>query len=132
MNSQVSRPVLHFAVASAVINLVLWVGGGTYQILSARLVQADEAALSDTLRLLRKSIDQFAADHERAPQALDELVAEGYINEVPSDPMTGSSSTWVMVFEAAPIALDGQRGLVDVVSGSARLDSSGQQRYSQW
>jgi general secretion pathway protein G len=132
MNSRVSRPVFHFAVATVVVNLLLWGVGGAYQFLSARRVKVDEATLDEDLRMIRRSIDQFAADLERSPQSLDELVSERYIDEVPIDPMTGSSATWVLVFEADSLWVGGQPGLIDVKSGSTRVEGAGQRRYSDW
>ena len=132
MSSRVSRPVFHFAVATVVVNLLLWGTGGAYQFLSDRRVRVDEATLREDLRLIRRSIDQFAADLERSPQSLDELVRERYIDEVPIDPMTGSSATWVLVFEVDPLWVCGQPGLIDLKSGSTGIDSDGQRRYSDW
>ena len=132
MKTRVSRPVCHFALAIVVTNALLWGAGGAYQIFADRRVKADEAALGVALKTLRRSIDQFAADFQRSPQTLDDLVLERYLNEVPIDPMTGSDATWIVVFETDAFALDGQLGILDVKSGSTRLDHSGQRRYSDW
>ena len=132
MNTHVSRPVRHFALAFVVINALLWGAGGALQILSDRRVEADEAALRVALLTLRRSIDQFAADFQRPPQTLDDLVRERYLSGVPIDPMTDSAATWVVVFETDAFALDGQRGILDVKSSSTRLDHTAQRRYSDW
>jgi general secretion pathway protein G len=93
---------------------------------------AKEDTLREDLRVMRKMIDQYTADKERAPQSLEELVEAGYLPEVPVDPMTGSADTWEVILEDEAIALNGQRGIKDVKSGANEPDSSGAQRYSDW
>src|SRR5687768_3625748 len=53
------------------------------------IMHTRETVLRDNLFKMRSLIDQFAADRGRLPQSLDELVSEGYMREVPVDPMTG-------------------------------------------
>ena len=93
---------------------------------------AKEATLRDDLRTMRKMIDQYTADKQKAPQALEDLVEAKYLPEIPVDPMTNSSETWEVILEQDPIALNGERGIVDVKSGSNDVDSSGEHRYSDW
>jgi len=93
---------------------------------------AKEDTLREDLRVMRKMIDQYTADKERAPKTLDDLVTERYLPELPEDPMTGSSETWEVVLEDEAIARDGERGIADVKSGSNATDSSGNRRYSDW
>ena len=131
VNARVSRPVRHFALATVVINALLWGAGGTYQYFSDRRVEANEAALRVALKTLRYSIDQFAADFQRSPDALDDLVRERYLTDVPIDPMTGSAATWVVVFETEALGVDAHLGIIGVTSGSPRRDRSGR-RYSSW
>jgi general secretion pathway protein G len=71
-------------------------------------------------------------DKEKAPQALDDLVQEGYLRAVPEDPMTRSTSTWVTDSSDALHSLDQtDPGIDDVHSGSQDLGSDGQP-YSAW
>lgn len=56
-----------------------------------------------------------------------------YLPEIPVDPMTGSADTWEVILEDVDaIALSGERGIIDVKSGSNEVDSSGERRYSDW
>lgn len=94
---------------------------------------AQEDTLRENLRVMRKMIDQYTADKERAPQSLEEVVEAGYLGEIPVDPMTGSKDTWEVILEDQdPIALSGERGIKDVKSGSNAIDTTGTQRYSDW
>lgn len=96
------------------------------------VLQAKEQTLKDDLRTMRKCIDQYTSDKQKAPHDLSDLVAERYMSSVPEDPFTGSTETWQTVTETDPLSLKGDIGIVDVKSGSDDVDSSGTQRYSDW
>ncbi len=88
---------------------------------------AKEAILRDNLRGTREVIDKFHGDRGRYPQSLDELVELRYLRAVPMDPVTGLSSTWILV---APD--DGQAGAIaDVRSGAPGTASDGRP-YAEW
>ena len=53
-----------------------------------------EAVLKEDLFRMRDAIDQFYADRNQYPQSLQDLVSEGYLREIPKDPMTNSAETW--------------------------------------
>ena len=57
------------------------------------LKHAREAVLKEDLHVLRAAIDSYTMDKQKAPQALDDLVQEGYLKVIPEDPMTKSTST---------------------------------------
>jgi general secretion pathway protein G len=44
---------------------------------------------------MRDAIDQYYADKNKWPASLQDLVSDGYLREVPKDPMTESADTWV-------------------------------------
>lgn len=97
------------------------------------IVHAKEDVLREDLRNMRKMIDQYTADREKAPQTLEDLVDTHYLPEIPEDPMTESTETWEVILEDVDaIALSGERGIIDVKSGSNEVDSTGEQRYSDW
>ncbi len=93
------------------------------------VVAAKEATLRENLFILRDVIDQFYADNTQYPESLAQLVEKGYIRQIPKDPITGSSDSWVIV----PATDDqGQQvGVYDVKSGSDRTARDGS-RYSDW
>ena len=41
-------------------------------------------------------IDEYTYDKKKAPQALEDLVKEGYLRQIPVDPITRSDRTWVV------------------------------------
>ena len=96
------------------------------------LQNAREAVLKEDLHVLRQQIDAYTNDKEKAPQSLDDLVAAGYLKEIPVDPMTHSNSTWVPVTDDSVQSLDQtDPGISDVHSGSSEPGSDGRP-YSEW
>ena len=92
-----------------------------------------EAVLKEDLFRMRDAIDQFYADKNQYPASIQDLVSEGYLREIPKDPMTNSAETWNEI----PSENDANNpaavaGIKDVKSGANEPDSSGAQRYSDW
>ena len=52
-----------------------------------------EAVLKEDLFRMRDAIDQYYADKQAYPSALETLVSEGYLRAVPLDPFTNSRET---------------------------------------
>jgi general secretion pathway protein G len=103
--------------------------------------RAVEAVLKHDLRVLREMIDDYKHDKGSYPTALEDLVTEGYLRDIPDDPITKSSETWVPIFEpfdpsdgAAESELpeDGRPGIIDVRSGSLERPLDGEGTYSDW
>jgi general secretion pathway protein G len=99
----------------------------------ASLIRSREAVLREDLFTLRSVIDQYTLDKQEAPQSLGDLVDAGYLREIPVDPFTNSSETWVEVYEDTTMMLPTQQapGIVDVHSGSNLTSLSGEP-YSSW
>ncbi|MFN7836049.1 MAG: prepilin-type N-terminal cleavage/methylation domain-containing protein [Burkholderiaceae bacterium] len=89
--------------------------------------RAGEAVLKENLRGLRDTLDKFYADHGRYPQSLQELADKRYIRRVPLDPLTQSTTTWIIV--AAPQERGG--GVADIKSGAAGTARDGS-AYGSW
>src|SRR5437667_10230659 len=56
--------------------------------------RAREAALREDLFTLRSTIDQYHGDKGYYPPDLATLVSDGYLRQIPVDPMTKSRDTW--------------------------------------
>ena len=96
------------------------------------LRNAHEAVLREDLQVMRQAIDSYTMDKEKAPQSLDEVVQAGYLKEIPQDPITHSSSTWVPDQDDSLQSTDQtQGGIVNVHSGSAQVGSDGR-AYTEW
>ncbi|HEX8130111.1 MAG TPA: prepilin-type N-terminal cleavage/methylation domain-containing protein [Pyrinomonadaceae bacterium] len=94
------------------------------------VLQARESVLRDDLAQMRKLLDQYAADKGKLPQSLQDLAAEGYLREVPVDPITGQQE-WDVVMGQDPNSAEGGQGVVDVRSTSGDLSSEGTP-YNTW
>jgi general secretion pathway protein G len=96
------------------------------------VTRAEEAALKENLFRLRDAMDQFYADKNKWPADLNELVSEGYIREVPTDPITKSKDTW-QTSQAEPDANNpaSAGGIDNIHSGSDRTSLDGQP-YAEW
>ena len=93
---------------------------------------AREAVLREDLHVMRAAIDSFTMDKQKAPQSLDDLVQEGYLREIPEDPMTHSKTTWVTDTSDSMHSVDqSDPGLDNVHSGSQDQGTDGQP-YSGW
>lgn len=96
------------------------------------VTRAREAVLKEDLFRLRDAIDQYYADKNKWPQTLQDLVTDGYVREVPKDPMTDSAETWQTVpAEADPSNTSAEPGIFDVKSGSERMALDGTP-YTEW
>ena len=93
---------------------------------------AREAALREDLFVMRQAIDSYTVDKEKAPQSLDDLVQTGYLKQMPVDPMTGSSDTWMPDTSDTLMDVDETAGGIDNVhSGSQGIATDGTS-YNTW
>ena len=121
--------LIELIIVMAIISILVSVAVPLYQ---KSIVSTKESLLKNQLFTLRTVIDEYTFDKKKAPQALQDLVSEGYLRAVPIDPMTSSDTTWVTVLEDAVSMVDQtQPGIFDVRSGSDMKSLSGTP-YSQW
>jgi general secretion pathway protein G len=77
-------------------------------------------------------IDEYTYDKQKAPQSPQDLVSEGYLRQVPVDPMTQSADTWKVIMEdASNTVSQSEPGIFDVRSGSDKTSLEGTP-YSEW
>jgi general secretion pathway protein G len=115
-----------------VISIILVLISVAVPIYQQTVVRARESVLKQDLQTMRELIQQYTLDKQRAPQSLQDLVAAGYLRELPMDPITRSRDTWVEVQEDTLMSVDqSEPGIVDVHSGSELVSSEGTP-YSEW
>lgn len=90
---------------------------------------AREASLRTSLNVMRDAIDKYAADKNRFPESLEDLARQGYLRQVPEDPITGQRDTWRAVPAPPDSAMQGP--LADVRSGADGVALNGE-RYEEW
>ena len=103
--------------------------------------RAKEAVLKTNLRTLRQVIDQHNGDKGFFPPSLEVLVEEGYLRDIPLDPITGVAE-WGVEYDTGegddeffPAETDlpegGEPGIIDVYSLSEAVSLDGTP-YAEW
>ena len=96
------------------------------------IIRAKESVLHNNLQTLRTVIDNYTYDKQKAPQSLQDLVTEGYLQKLPMDPMAGNNQSWRTIMEdAAQSVNQSEPGIFDVKSGSDKVGLDGSP-YSDW
>jgi prepilin-type N-terminal cleavage/methylation domain-containing protein len=116
--------LIELMVALAIVALLISIAAPRY---AGRINTAEETVLRQDLSVMRDAIDKHYADAGQYPASLEELVAKRYIRAIPSDPLTQSSRTWIVV----PPAEREKGGVSDVKSGARGSGSDGKP-YDQW
>ena len=96
-----------------------------------------EVTLRAELSRLRRLLDQYAAEHAGGlrpptpPRSLHDLVREGYLPEIPADPITGRRE-WQSEEMGCPSSGRWHSwGIIDIRSKSSAVSSEGT-RYNEW
>lgn len=121
--------LIELMIVMAIIAILMSIAVPVY---NRSITRAKESVLKNNLFTLRNVIDEFTYDKQKAPQGLQDLVSEGYLRQIPSDPMTGSSDSWKVVMEDALNAVNQtEPGIFDVKSGSDKTSLDGSP-YADW
>lgn len=121
--------LVELLIVMAIIATLMSVAVPMYQ---RSIVRSKESVLKNNLFTLRTVIDEYTYDKQKAPQTLQDLVSEGYLREVPKDPITGDNTNWKVVMEDAGASVSqSEPGIWDVHSGSDKMSLEGTP-YSEW
>ena len=121
--------LIELMVVMAIISVLLAIALPIYQ---KSITRAKESVLRNNLFTLRTMIDEYTIDKQKAPDSLQDLVSEGYLRQIPQDPITGSSDTWRVIMEDTPVGgSTSSPGVFDVRSGSDKTALDGTS-YSDW
>jgi general secretion pathway protein G len=122
-----------FVELMVVITIVVILITMAIPIYNKTIIRSKESVLKTNLFTLRTVIDNYTYDKMKAPQALQDLVSEGYLRTLPIDPMTGSNQTWQTVMEDAASSVDQSTpGIFDVKSGSEKTSPLDGTVYAEW
>ena len=134
MLSKLNRRCLGFTfielmIVMAIIAVLLSVALPIY---NRSIIRAKESVLKNNLFTLRTVIDEYTYDKQKAPQTLNDLVSDGYLRQVPIDPITGTADSWKIIMEDASNTVNqSEPGIFDVRSGSDKTSLEGTP-YSDW
>lgn len=121
--------LIELMIVMTIISILIAIAVPIYQ---KSIVRAKESVLLNNLFTLRTMIDEYTVDKQHAPQALDDLVSDGYLRQVPVDPITGNNQSWKTVMEDTPAGGDNQPpGIFDVKSGAEGNSLEGT-AYADW
>jgi general secretion pathway protein G len=121
--------LIELMVVMTIILILIGIAAARYD----RTVQkTKEAVLLNDLRVMRDAIDNYTLDKQAAPQSLDDLVQEGYLREIPTDPMTRVKD-WVPDFDSVVLSPDQTSvGMRNVHSNSQGVSPFENTPYNQW
>jgi general secretion pathway protein G len=120
--------LIELMVVMSLIVLLASVGLATY---TNGVTRSKEAVLKENLFRMRDTIDQYYADKNKYPAALDDLVSEKYLRAVPDDPFTQAADWKTEMSEPDPSNPLASTGVYNVKSASdgTALDGS---KYADW
>jgi general secretion pathway protein G len=116
--------LIELLVVLAIIALLLTIAVPRYY---GSLDKSKEAVLKENLFQLRDAIGKYHADKGKYPESLESLAADKYLRKVPLDPITESSTTWLVVPPTDPQ----KGGVYDVKSGAPGKAIDGSE-FSTW
>jgi general secretion pathway protein G len=119
-NTRRGFTLIELLVVMAIIATLLSIASPRY---FTHVDKARDAALRETLVVVRDAIDKFHSDTGRYPAELDELVTKRYLRKLPQDPVTESTDTWVIVPPPSEAT-----GVWDIKSGAVAEGKP----YAEW
>ncbi|MGE5644759.1 MAG: type II secretion system protein [Acidobacteriota bacterium] len=122
--------LIEIMIVMTIISILVSIAVPMYQ---KAIVRAKESLLRSNLFTIRNMIDEYTVDKQKAPQTLQDLVTEGYLRDVPVDPMTGNNTSWKLIMEDAAASIDQREpGIFDVRSGSEKTSPLDGSAYAEW
>jgi general secretion pathway protein G len=91
------------------------------------LDRSKEVVLKENLYQVRDAIGKYYGDKGKYPESLEALITDKYLRKLPTDPITESTTTWVIV---APEDLQ-KGGVLDIKSGAQGKAMDGSS-FSEW
>ena len=125
--SQRGFTLLELMIVLAIMGILLTIAQPS---LKSSIIRAREAVLREDLFQLREAVDQYYADNDKYPSAIEDLLNQqertrSYLRDIPKDPFTGATD-WITV---APEGEEG--GVFDVHSASPLIALDGTP-YNSW
>ena len=120
--------LIELIIVMAIISILMAIAIPQYQ---KSIRRTKETLLHSNIQTLRTVIDEYTFDKKKAPQTLDDLVAEGYLRAIPIDPIAGNDQ-WHLINEDSLTAVDQtEPGIFDIRSQSDLISLEGTP-YSEW
>jgi general secretion pathway protein G len=121
--------LIEMMTVMAIIVILIAVAVPFYQ---KAIIRAKESVLHNNLSAMRNAIDEYTYDKQKAPQGLQDLVSDGYLRDVPKDPIAGNSTDWKIIMEDSGQAVNStEPGIFDVRSAATGKSLDGTS-YADW
>jgi general secretion pathway protein G len=121
--------LVELMIVMAIIAILMSVAIPIY---TRSITRSKESVLKNNLFTLRNVIDEYTYDKQKAPQTLNDLVSDGYLRQIPVDPITGTADSWKIIMEdSSNTANQSEPGIFDVRSSSDKISLEGTP-YSEW
>lgn len=116
--------LIELLVAMAIVALLLSIVTPRY---FHNVTKAEETVLKQDLSLMREALDKYHADTGKYPDTLEDLISKKYFRKIPVDPVTQSSTTWILI----PPASTEKGAVFDIKSGAPGNAKDGT-AYADW
>jgi general secretion pathway protein G len=120
--------LVELMIVMAIIAILMSVAIPIY---NRSIIRSKEAVLKNNLFTMRTVIDEYTYDKQKAPQTLNDLVSDGYLRQVPEDPITGTADWKVIMEDASNTVNQSEPGIFDIRSTSDKTSLEGTP-YSEW
>jgi general secretion pathway protein G len=121
--------LIELMIVMAIVVILISVAIPFYQ---KSITRAKESVLHNNLSAMRNAIDEYSYDKQKAPQNLSDLVSDGYLRDVPKDPITGNNEWKVIMEDASQSVNSTEPGIFDVRSESQKQSPLEGTPYSDW
>jgi len=120
-----------FVEMMVVVTIIVILISMAIPIYTRAIIRSKESVLHNNLFTIRTVLDNYCYDKAKCPQALQDLVTEGYLRAVPIDPMTNAAD-WKVEMEDATQSVNQQEpGIWEVHSNSEKTGLDGRP-YAEW
>lgn len=116
--------LIELLVVLAIISTLLTLAVPRY---FSSLQKSKEVVMKENLWIMRDALDKYYGDVGKYPDQLEDLAAKRYLRAIPIDPLTETSTTWLVIPPDDPE----KGGVYDVKSG-AEGTATGGSPYSDW
>lgn len=120
-----------FVELMVVITIVVILVTMAIPIYTNTIKRSKESVLRQNLFTMRTSIDNYTYDKQKAPQTLQDLVRDGYLRDVPVDPIAGTNQWRIVMEDGAQSVNQAEPGIYNVFSTSDQKSLEGTP-YSEW
>jgi len=120
--------LIELMIVMAIVVILIGIAVPYYQ---KSILRARESVLRNNLFTLRQVIDEYSYDRQKAPSTLNDLVTDGYIRNIPVDPMTGTNNWTTIMEDPNNSASQNEPGIFDVRSTSDKVSLDGTP-YADW